>query len=320
MEFSPETYTVQILTSSFNTIGAGFILSHFGLAVSCAHVIRAAGGSPGSEIHVRLYKSQEEYPATVLEDYWVENDDVALLQIEGLSRSLIPTPLYRGVSILSQHDFLALGFPELENRTGHFAQGRIGGVVAITSSQRPTLELEGERFERGMSGAAVLDVNIGRVVGMMNEYQDCSASRIAYAVPSNTIYELFAGLLANYLTTLANKIDDILGDALRLRDSENITVADITKLRTLARQVDTCTADILAYWQTLPEDPHKITVETITERTVKAFHTWESCLVHNRLSFLTGHFNTSAKEELSKIGCLATEALSSLGRLIRSLQ
>ena len=58
-----ENYTIRVLSTNNKTVGAGFIVNTTGLAVSCAHVIQAAGVSPGGTVKIENYSTQNQYEA-----------------------------------------------------------------------------------------------------------------------------------------------------------------------------------------------------------------------------------------------------------------
>lgn len=169
-----EACVVRVCDTEGKTHGTGFVVSD-SLVVTCAHVVEMCRAGPGGQVCVVFHANGQEREAEVLPDFWQpsKGDDVAVLR-------LLPEgkPLPEGVEAAklgstrhcNGHRMQALGFPPLAG--GYdvaFAAGHLRGVVPHPR-KRPMLQMDAAPIRRGMSGAPVLDLDTGRVVGMVSEY------------------------------------------------------------------------------------------------------------------------------------------------------
>ena len=169
-----EACVIRICDGQGQTRGTGFVVAG-GLAVTCAHVVEACGVAPGGCVRVIFHASGEARQAEVLPGFWrpSASDDVAILRLlppgERLPDDVVPATL-GSTRHCSGHRVGVLGFPPLEG--GYdvaWAEGKIRGVVPHPTKQ-PMLQLDARPILPGMSGAPVLDLDAGRVVGVVNEY------------------------------------------------------------------------------------------------------------------------------------------------------
>jgi len=195
-----EASVMRILDADGNTAGAGFLVAGR-LAVTCAHVVEAAGSGPGQAVSVRFHRTGQPEAARVLAEGWSpcphdqapSGDDVAFLEMDTCEGQ----PVALGFSAQSSgHDFLALGYPEGGSVAERWTQGQVGGLVQVPGYVLPLLQIQGEEVDRGLSGGPVLDCRNERVVGMVTGYEDVArrhpapALRIAYATPAETLQKL----------------------------------------------------------------------------------------------------------------------------------
>ena len=168
-----EVCVLRICDDAGRTRGTGFLVTET-LAVTCAHVVKACGAGPGGRVRVVFHRGGA-LQAEVLRDGWREpdGDDVAILSLqpEGapLPEGVRPARL-GSTRACKGHRMHALGFPPLES--GYdvaWAEGELRGVVPHPR-KRPMLQMDAWPIREGMSGAPVLDLETGRVVGMVNEY------------------------------------------------------------------------------------------------------------------------------------------------------
>jgi HEAT repeat protein len=191
---------MRILDADGNTTGAGFLVAGR-LAVTCAHVVEAAGSGPGQAVRVRFHRAGQPQAARVLAEGWSpcqhdknpSGDDVAFMELDTCEGQ----PVALGFSAQSGgHDFLALGYPEGGSVAERWGQGQVGGLVQVPGHTLPLLQIQGVEVDRGLSGGPVLDRENDRVVGMVTGYEDVArrppapALRIAYATAAETLQRL----------------------------------------------------------------------------------------------------------------------------------
>lgn len=173
-------------------IGAAFLVSTR-LAITCAHVVEAAGKKKGEKVKLR-FDSGIEITAMALEEYWrgKVGEDVAILKldrdIEGVpSLVLSPSQNTKG------HKFSTYGFPK---PTQELPGG--GEIIdsAIVDNVR-LLQLRSQEVTPGFSGAPIIDESnqyLKRVIGMVvsitppDKYGRLGAT--AFAIPSETLCQI----------------------------------------------------------------------------------------------------------------------------------
>jgi hypothetical protein len=188
-----------------NVVGTGFVISG-NTAVTCAHVIDAAGSKPGQIVTIRFYETGEKVQVRVKRLGWSPrergHDDVAFLQLTALPEG-INTVVLGTANDRQGHDYEAFGFTPIRKddlqKANRRVSDRIAGVVDhLAGFKRPMLELDGKKIRGGMSGAPVLDTVANRVVGMVSEAWDdgpkrqheTTVSRIAWATTADTLQAL----------------------------------------------------------------------------------------------------------------------------------
>ena len=181
-----EQTIIRVLDNQGRTLAAGMVVNEH-LAVACSHTIEEAGSYPGQSISIQFFTTGRFQTAQVLHEGWSSRDadDVAFLQLESLPSRVVPAILGTAER-RSGHQYIALGFPDVTLFMAYWAHDTILGIVPNPSAH-PCLQLRGEGTLRGMSGAPVQDIQSGRVVGMINAYQDFPNLRIAWAITSDTL-------------------------------------------------------------------------------------------------------------------------------------
>lgn len=174
--------SVQIRnTTNEAIVGTGVIVSTAGDIITCAHVLRAAGVEPRTatpeEVYVRMPQvsgiEAKTHLAKVMGCFDEYDDDVVLLRVVD-TISLPPEQ----VAILGRAEdsfwnkFRSYGYRDLEYVTAGWAEGCIHEDVEQPHGkklQADPLELSSPNINKGMSGAAVLDINPDRnlVVGII---------------------------------------------------------------------------------------------------------------------------------------------------------
>ncbi len=158
---------IQIRDAEGFVYGTGFIMDPT-TAVTCAHVIEAAGAGPGDSVTIAFALAGDTCPAEVLPDGWcpADGDDIAILRLRDEPPPGITPAILGSSQDTGGHSFRAFGYPEVSDIQGVWAEGKILGP--ITDSQGTTmLQLRAQEIAQGMSGAPVLDTDDDRVVGMV---------------------------------------------------------------------------------------------------------------------------------------------------------
>ncbi|WP_201324545.1 serine protease, partial [Pseudanabaena sp. lw0831] len=178
---NPREFTLQIHRSVSNEeiIGTGFVISENGLAVTCVHVVKAAAGSvcQGMEIGAYFAPSRQKWLARVIGCFEDCDDDVVLLQLgDENAPFFLPDKMQParidGADESTGNRFRSYGYRPLEKYSGGFAKGEILGDVEPPNGyvlQLDPIQLESSQINSGMSGAAVLDLERDRVVGIVSE-------------------------------------------------------------------------------------------------------------------------------------------------------
>ena len=178
---NPREFTLQIhrSVSDGEIVGTGFVISENGLAVTCVHVVKAAAGSvyQGVEIGAYFAPSRQKWLARVIGCFEDCDDDVVLLQLGDendpffLPDKMQPARI-DGADDSTGNRFRSYGYRPLEKYSGGLAEGKILGDVEPPNGyalQLDPIQLESSQINSGMSGAAVLDLERDRVVGIISE-------------------------------------------------------------------------------------------------------------------------------------------------------
>lgn len=184
----------QVLSAGGDVAGAGFLVDE-GTGFSCAHVVRAAGGSPGGRVEVVFPRlpNAPRMTAEVAADGWraPEDDDVAVLRFATVPAEAQGMAV--GVSAGSRgHRLSSFGFPAQAPRGGHFGYGEAGGLLPAGNGAARLLQLAGANdLTTGFSGAPVVDEATGLVIGMVTSIASPDAHLkglgIAYATPAEVL-------------------------------------------------------------------------------------------------------------------------------------
>jgi len=164
--------------------GTGFVVAE-DLAVTCAHVVEALNVKPGEQVRLTFHIGGT-MEAEVLTDGWHPEGDIAFLRLStSLPEGVIPA-LLGNSDKCNGHAYIALGYPEDGDVQARWPQGNIGGLVPVDGWAFDLLQLQGAEVDKGMSGAPVLDVITGQVVGMLTrvrtlENRQLQAPKIRYA-------------------------------------------------------------------------------------------------------------------------------------------
>ncbi len=177
-------FTVKICTPDHKTtVGTGVAVSNDGQIVTCAHVVQAALNlkrRPQAGDVVGVYFAQarggekKERAGTVARVFDRYDDDVVLLELRDGPPPLAPEQIavvgHAGKS--EGHEFRSYGYQRLEAYIAGRAEGKIYGSVEPPPDravQADPVQLKSNEINKGMSGAAVLDIQRNLVVGLISE-------------------------------------------------------------------------------------------------------------------------------------------------------
>ncbi len=190
-----EQSVIRILNAHDKTVGTGFVVTDR-LAVTCAHVIKAAGSIYDQPIRIQFYWGEIEQVAQVLSVGWssATTDDVALLQLDHLPEGIVPVVL-GSARQCEGHPYCAFGFASLAGYDSRKVTDTLDGIVSVRDKhKRPMLQLKGEEIDQGLSGAPIVDTQTNRVVGMVSEYKDNERTRFAWATTADTLITYYPAL------------------------------------------------------------------------------------------------------------------------------
>ncbi|WP_404199313.1 nSTAND1 domain-containing NTPase [Streptomyces tauricus] len=187
---------MQVLAGDGTVAGAGFMTEE-ATAVTCAHVVRAAGAGPGDRVEL-AFPQLPGTPRThgrVLAERWRApgEQDVAFLQLE-------KTPMQARVLALGSaarsrgHRVYAFGFPGQAPQGGHFGYGRAGGLLPDGPSGQLLQLHEANDVTTGFSGGPVVDEVTQLVVGMVTSITapdvHLKGLGMAYATPTEVLRQV----------------------------------------------------------------------------------------------------------------------------------
>ncbi|OUD04275.1 eIF2A-related protein [Streptomyces swartbergensis] len=187
----------RILGPGGTVAGAGFLVAE-AVVVTCAHVVEAAGGGPGTDIvlsfpHVADAGRVEGH---VTAELWrpAEDEDVAFVRLSRTAPDMRPLPLGSAEGSRGHH-VCSFGFPAQAPPEGHFGYGVTGDLLPAVAGRRTHLQLtDANDLTTGFSGGPVLDEVTGLVIGMLTEITAPDAYErgqgIAYVTPTQVLREI----------------------------------------------------------------------------------------------------------------------------------
>lgn len=195
---------------SGNNHGTGFIISNDGLILTCAHVVNNL-----KDTEIELPNSQWVFDHSITsfkEVFRLETSqgDILILKVlEELPDYVNPLTLITAQQS-KNHNFEAFGFPQSGATNGIPIQGKIIATDNISIRETPHLILDqANAVDGGASGAAIYDVSLKGVVGMINAKTSDAhrGENIAFGIPSDFVVEKFDGI------SLTNVNEDRIADA-----------------------------------------------------------------------------------------------------------
>ncbi|MGF0176315.1 trypsin-like peptidase domain-containing protein [Streptomyces sp. Marseille-Q5077] len=191
----------QVLGPDGSVAGAGFLVAE-GVVVTCAHVVAAAGGGPGSEVTLAFPHGEgaDRVQGHVTGGLWraAEDEDVSFIRLSAAPAGIQAMPLGSAEGCRG-HQVRSFGFPAQAPPEGHFGYGVAGDLLPGSDGRGAHLQLtDANDLTTGFSGGPVLDDVTGLVIGMLTEITAPDkferGQGIAYVTPSQVLREILPEL------------------------------------------------------------------------------------------------------------------------------
>lgn len=184
---------VAILISQMgglNFAGTGFAITPDGLMLTNRHNVRNDRGESASRIAVKFVNTGEWLPAHVVKVSDVDEEDLALIQVEGAGPFVAVEGVSSGADVTEGISVVTLGFP-LGYETPQEGQGNDFIAKSTlnpgTVSKRTSSVLQIDSYaSHGSSGSPVFSAR-GLVVGVVFGGQREAGGRIVFAVPPDRV-------------------------------------------------------------------------------------------------------------------------------------
>lgn len=186
----------QIITDS-NAVQASCFPVSPNVVVTCFHALSSINNHE-TNYYIRWPRLSLKSNATVILDTISPNDDIVFL--------LLDTPLPADMKLLPldfRHtyngNFLSFGYRKSQHYDGLFSTGNLIGEVRAVDG-RQLLQLQTHSIDRGMSGAPILDLSYGTIVGMLSEYWATKSSvdnSLAFGIPISRLISVRPSISEN---------------------------------------------------------------------------------------------------------------------------
>ena len=189
---SPEASVLRVLKGK-SAVGAGFLAAE-SFAVTCAHVLRAAGVDlVGSVVQFDfpLVAPGETISGRVL---LLDTDrDIAILEItQKLPNGAASVRLVIAEDMW-EHKFRAFGFP-IGYDSGVWASGVLRGRTADGWLHIEDIKETGFRVQPGFSGGPIWDEQLQAIIGMVVAAEKDPSIKAAFCIPTAVIVSAYPGL------------------------------------------------------------------------------------------------------------------------------
>ncbi len=177
--------TVKITVPDQVVWGTGFFVAP-GLILTCAHVVKALKPGDAAQLSWR----QQEIFAEALVVQTSINFDLALLRLSSSTNGALPC-VNLGQAFQPNDDLYTYGYPD------SFPQGTsVTGVCEGSARENGSLLLifKSAQIRPGLSGSPLLNLNTGRVCGIITFTRDRSIDLGGGAIPASAILEQFPQL------------------------------------------------------------------------------------------------------------------------------
>ncbi len=197
--------TVRIQAVGKSGYGTGFFVAP-DLILTCAHVIRKNGQILKQ---VKFYWQEEEYQAEV---YQVPKDnknvDITLLKVSNLVNDKFVISLFDD-TLATGDELYTFGYPDnnVNGEPGTFE------IIGLTGDKPPLMKFKEGQVRPGFSGSPLLNLQTGKVCGIINKTLDRSSALGGKGVPVSVIFKHFPELKPtvippNPFIPLSGKISD----------------------------------------------------------------------------------------------------------------
>ncbi|MGK5446602.1 nSTAND1 domain-containing NTPase [Streptomyces radiopugnans] len=191
---------VRITADGGATAGTGFLIAA-DTVVTCAHVVRAAGGEPGGRVRLAFphLPGAPRPEGHVLPGGWraPEAQDIAVLRLESTPAGAEPVALGSAEDGRG-HRVSSFGFPVQTQEGGHFGYGTAGDLLPAGDAGTLLQLADANDLTTGFSGGPVLDEATGLVIGMVTAItgpdRHSRGVGIAYATPARQLREVLPEL------------------------------------------------------------------------------------------------------------------------------
>jgi S1-C subfamily serine protease len=212
-----KTFTVGISRSADAdlALGTGVIVTDDGLVVTCYHVISDLYKKIISNIFYISFPAEPgiKLPAQVVNEFCSWPMDIAFLKLQGaLPKQIVVAKLSEAIE--PAHMFESFGFRKQKTFEGLYADGIIQGRIRKKFSEdnkislHEVIQLKSDGIDNGMSGSAVLDKDINRVIGIVSEHyrsQGDADNDLSFAIPVESIIQVYSKLREENLGLSSDK-------------------------------------------------------------------------------------------------------------------